>query len=736
MDDLTAGGAAAPKIKKSKPFDPVAYVKRYWLYILIIGSFSFTMLVPFALLVSKPFYISGARMAIIPVVPSLIRGSEEASIQGYFQDYVKTQVARLRGFEIMKQTVQSLPRETRNSFFPEWFSDDQCATLLERMLQVKHRNRTHLIDLSLQGGKPEGLAPIINAVMTSFIQTVQKEEETKDTRRLEFLHTEKNRIQKQIDEQSLQVQRLAGELNTSDFSETYNIHQQRLAFLQKTYVSALNREVETKNMLIQRQKEARQLGALSLDPLIEERVQGDQSLDFTSSWTYQTLQQLRARMDGITKSNPDRKYVEDRMRNMVQYEDKLTAKVRKVSKDIEEGKRTYELQGKIIRAGTEYDSARTIREDLEKRFHTAKKEAAHASSQLLVGARLKAELTTLQERLKTISNRIEEIQVESKAPLRVSIESSARPPDKPAGSNSKKLFMACFALSFGSIGGLLLVLEFMDNRVRSPKNIVHAVGYPSTWPISRSPEGIAFTEVSDKAPSCVTTKALRSLSITLNRESEEQGAKIFLFTGVDHENGTTEILLNTAHQLGHLKPRVLIIEGAVSHPSLRKILRAPINHPTLESMISKGLPFSKCVLKSPEHHVDALLSSGEHWPRQISLAFPMILKRLRSHYDVICIDSDPILRSDQTEYMAVEADVTILIVQGDRTMYRDLRQTLDLLLRLETPALVPVLNWGGPAITTRLEEILDQLREHPLKIQLPGFLKRKKKPAEDADSEA
>ena len=736
MNDMTTGGAAAPKIKKSKPFDPIAYVKRYWLYILVIGSFCFTMLIPFALLVSKPYYISGGRMAIVPVVPSLIRGSEEASIQGYFQDYVKTQVDRLRGFEIMKTAVLSLPRDIRDAFLPEWFSDDQCASLLQGMLQVKHRNRTHLIDLTLQGGKPEGLAPIINTVMNSFIQTVQKEEETKDTRRLEFLYAEKNRIQKQIDEQSLQVQQLAADLNTSDFSETYNIHQQRLAFLQKTYVSALNHEVETKNILIQRQKEAKELGALSLDPLIEERVQGDQSLDFTSSWTYQTLQQLRARMDGITKTNPDRRYVEERMRNMVEYEDKLTDKVRKTSQDIEEGKRRYELQSKIIRAGTEYDSARTIREDLEKRFHTAKKEAAHASSQLLVGARLKAELTTLQERLKTISNRIEEIQVESKAPLRVSIESPARLPDKPAGSNSKKLFMACFALSFGSIGGLLLVLEFMDNRVRSPKNIVHAVGYPSTWPISRSPEGIPFTDVSDKAPNSVTTKAIRSLAITLNREIEEEGAKVFLFSGVDHENGTTEIVLNTAHQLGHLKPKVLIIEGAVTHPSLRTILRAPVTHPTLESMITKGQPFSKCIFKSPEHHVDVLFSQGDHWPRQISLAFPMILKRLRDHYDVICIESDPILRSDQTEYMAVEADATILVVQGDRTMYRDLRQTIDLLLRLEIPALVPVLNWGGPAITTRLEEILDQLREHQLKIPTPGFLKRKKKAAKDADIKA
>ena len=62
---------------------------------------------------------------------------------------------------------------------------------------------------------------------------------------------------------------------------------------------------------------------------------------------------------------------------------------------------------------------------------------------------------------------------------------------------------------------------------------------------------------------------------------------------------------------------------------------------------------------------------------------------------MVLIDSTQIMKSDFTEYLAMHSDVVIMVIQGDRTLYRSVREVAQFFIRLEVPALASVLNWGG-----------------------------------------
>jgi cellulose biosynthesis protein BcsQ len=94
-----------------------------------------------------------------------------------------------------------------------------------------------------------------------------------------------------------------------------------------------------------------------------------------------------------------------------------------------------------------------------------------------------------------------------------------------------------------------------------------------------------------------------------------------------------------------------------------------------------------------------------------------LLEQAKSEYDFICIDCPPVLKSDLTEHMALYSDIVALIGLGDSTMYRDLRSAAEALVRLEVPAIAPILNWNGIVRAITVDKLLEKRPEFLDKIK-------------------
>ncbi|NTU93702.1 MAG: hypothetical protein HGA56_06775 [Chlorobiaceae bacterium] len=692
---------ALPFGKPSKPFDAAGFVKRYGLFVVIVASFLFTLTVPVVLMISKPNYEVHALMRIDPVIPSLITTSEDPSIINYYQDYANTQARRMMDFEILKKTVEKLSQKQKASILPAKLPAEKCADILPSIIKVNPVPGTHLIDVMASSPRKEGLAPLVNSFMRAFLEKVRQGNEMQDRERLAYLYHEKLSLSNSIAAIEANLAILTKDISTADFSETYNLASKKSEALQTIYVGALAEEITSKNNFQQTEKASRELKSLSLSPMVEERVMNDQSLDFTTSWTYQQQQQMRSTTDGLTAQNPDRIYVEQRMSAMKSYEKKLENEIRKNAKQIIYGKRDYELKKELIEAANKTEKAKKTEDELLKELQKSKEEAVRVSLGLQLGESLTARLKHNRDLLDRIDTRIHELEVEGKAPLRISVESQAREPEQPKGSNTQKLLMSFFALAFGGVGGIVFAFDFFDNRIRRSEEIKSALGCPPMPPVSQVSPDVPFRHLLQEAPDSPAAQAIGSLAVKLDLERKKNDARVILFTGVNREVGNSTIAFNCAQALARIVPRVLFVESALDSPSL-----FPDDRAGVAEYLAGEAHFSEFVVRSEAYRIDIMPVGQNRSATLPRLRIPELIEQVSRDYDVICVDSSPLLNSDLTELVTLSADVAVLVSQGESTLYRDLRRAAELLVRLEVPAIAPVLNWGAKRSVVPVDKLL------------------------------
>ena len=697
-----------PYGKKSKSLDFIGFAKRYGLFILVIGSFLFTISVPIVLLIRKPNYEVKALMRVDPIIPSLITTSEDPSIINYYQDYARTQSLRMMSFDVLKKTVEKLSPDERASLFPRGMAPDQCANILSFIIKTNPLIGTHLIEITASSPKKEGLAPLVNNFMRVFLEKVRKNSEMQDNERLSYLKSKKQALVTEVSSIENQLILLTKDINTATFSEAYNLAGKKTEELQILYIKSLGEQIAAKTQFDEKAKLNTQIKSLSLEPMVDEMVMKDASLNLTSSWTYQQQQQMRSSTDGLTKSNPDRIYIEERMKAMQQYEKKQKNELNKSAHKILYGKRDFDLNKELIIAKTDLERTKTAQEQVTEELKKNNTEAIKTSVGIHQGESLEAALKHKRELLDRVDTRIQELEVEGKAPLRLSIESAARRPDQAEGSNVKKLFLIFFGISFGAVAGVFFAYDYLDNRIRRPKDILQAIGYPPACIIPKSTSSIPFHQLVSLAPEHEVTKAIRSLAVSLLHEKTETNASVFLFTGVDTGAGCSSIALNTAQALAALSPKVLLIESA---PVFSGLSGLSLEQEGLSDFLNSSDPWEKYIVKSQEYAI-GIMHAGNNMVGNISqFRIKELLESAKDEYDFICIDCAPVLQSDLTEHVALYSDIVVLIALGDSTLFPDLRKAAELLVHLKVPAIAPLLNWGGVIRSISIDKLLEKQPE-------------------------
>ncbi len=75
-----------------------------------------------------------------------------------------------------------------------------------------------------------------------------------------------------------------------------------------------------------------------------------------------------------------------------------------------------------------------------------------------------------------------------------------------------------------------------------------------------------------------------------------------------------------------------------------------------------------------------------------------MLNRYKDDFDLILLDSEPILSSGITEFASINSDIVYIVTHGDYSRYRDLRATVEIIEKLKIEALSVILNWGSTGI--------------------------------------
>ncbi len=303
-----------------------------------------------------------------------------------------------------------------------------------------------------------------------------------------------------------------------------------------------------------------------------------------------------------------------------------------------------------------------------------------------------------------------------RAPVR--IVSHAVPPERPSSPNPV-LFIFPALMASGLLSGLgAIMLERMDQRLRSERDVQEALGVPciGLTPRLRRRRKTPPGELLPKDPFNGYTEAIRGIVAAAARFDRREGRPVVhLFTGSATGVGTTTTAIGFAVYAARLRRRVLLIDLDFRNPSVMRTLGEAVDansarspDPAAEGYVIAAAPeLGIDVMPAPRLDVDPL----EILSRQ---EFHDLLGRLRRIYDVIVIDSAPVAAATETRLLSLAADQVIFAVEWGVTEAPEAREGIRKLRAARPGETVPI-----SVAVTQVNMRLHQRRRYGASAQAP-----------------
>ncbi len=696
------------KAKKMKPFGILDFAWRRVPLIVGFGVPAFIVLSVLLRFFVSPVYKVDAKVLITPTKAPSINGRDREIIQGDVGWFSRTLVLRLSNPDILRTALKKVPENERPDFLRGLGDTDRAVFRLMTRIKAEEVARTYMIIISMQGSESKGLAEMLNAVLDTFIEKLQTEQERQYLSQLNYLKNERKKIAERVNSEKESLFTITKELDSNlVLSEGYTGHLDKLRLLQNLYWASEGVALDRRGKFDQAKKDQQEISLLSITPFADAEVATFLGINQMEQWTYVETQGLRKTIDGLTMGNSDRKNVEDRMKSMLEYLKVYKEKVATDTKNTFADKRTYELEADVIRARNAYQGSQATADDLKANLNQAATEASKVSEAIFRAGEFAYGVTQFRTRLSSIDVRIDDAELEAKAPLPVLIDQHALPPDRPASSNASKLQIMAIVVAFGLIAGLCVVFDFFDPRVRTRAELGAAIGGPGCEPVpALLPEGAedpAFPKILEgEGPGVL---AIRDFAVRLVLECQTSGARVVDLIGIHPRAGNSALTLTLARALASHGLRVLAAELPTPTPGLAAL--AGISDPV-------NLPKNAWASKSPDPlgTADILPWVPGTTEDDVRATLEKFLASARASYDVVLLDSRKLSESDLAHEVALKSDVVVLVAKQDVGRFGDAKHIVEWCAAGGVPAITALLNFSATdPMQIRAQHLLRMLME-------------------------
>ena len=281
------------------------------------------------------------------------------------------------------------------------------------------------------------------------------------------------------------------------------------------------------------------------------------------------------------------------------------------------------------------------------------------------------------------------------------ILSRASVPDSP--SSPKKLLNLIIGCLLGAIigGGLALLAEMFDMKISSTEDVERKLGANpiGSVPLIRTASflGLSQTNPADylvENPLSAYAESIRYLRAAIAFSDLDSETKTVAVCSSLPDEGKTSLTLSLGRMSAMSGSRTLVIDGDFRRRQLTETAGLKPDIGFVEHLFGAG-QLSDAIVKDRKTMLDILpLSQNGHTPHDVfgTRAFDDLLQRLRSMYDLILIDTGPLLLMAEARVVAGKADKTILVVRWRHSARSATRQSLTLMRNFKADVLGVTLN--------------------------------------------
>jgi len=178
-------------------------------------------------------------------------------------------------------------------------------------------------------------------------------------------------------------------------------------------------------------------------------------------------------------------------------------------------------------------------------------------------------------------------------------------------------------------------------------------------------------------------ESLRSLRTTLHFAFLEAHNNIVMITGPSPGIGKTFVSANLAVTMADAGKKVLLIDGDLRRGNIHKHMRLSREN-GLSELISRSIDLNDAIKSIPLAAID-FIPTGKVPPNPSELLlherFGQLLETVSNQYDLVIIDSPPILAATDAAIIGRLASVTLMAVRAGTHPLRELEQSVKKLVQ-------------------------------------------------------
>ena len=563
-------------------------------------------------------------------------------------NFTPTQFQILRSKEILYRVIETLGLADSWSQGGRRLTNEQAYDKLLHMLEMREERNTDLIVVGVYSINPKEAADIANSIAVSYAERRRSDQESLLSGGLSQVQEEVNKQRRVVEEASAESQRIRLEKNIVDMNP-------------ETLETA--ETIETRNVVANQQKadearlEAAKLKAQldGIDNLKAEAVMvGYHTLGVEDPTIAKTLpvfqeakvEEARLLNTGLGSNHPRIKAlratqeVQGRqlneavaaLRSSLQTRLKIQeATFMEAQRQLDLSKEDYQTrrtQGdEYIKAKNKYVQAKKVLEMAEQNLSTQAIQKGVSIHPVIVWE--KAEAATLPAK-----------------------------PNVPA-----YMVLATLAGIIAGIG-LAFFVEYLDTSVKTVEDVEKFLGV-SVLAVIPKGVGVLMNEVAEHSPAAEAYRILRT-NIEFQRKNPQANSITVISGGPGEGKSTT--LNNLAYTCAKGGYSVLLVDADLRRPSQHRLFG--VDHSTgLTNYLTSNMPWEE-VVRSTQVENLSFIPSGLLPADSVgvlnSQRMSDLITKAKRQYDLVLLDSPPILGVSDGSVLASEVDLVIMVVEHRR----------------------------------------------------------------------
>ncbi len=332
-------------------------------------------------------------------------------------------------------------------------------------------------------------------------------------------------------------------------------------------------------------------------------------------------------------------------------------------------------------------------DDLQTRIAALDEQAARSAQQGTSTESIIASRDLLLTQQALFKQRRDELQVEAELKTGGAqlITSTAVPTSKVSPRPLRSGMIALVAGSFLGVA-LAFLREYVEDAVRNKEELDRLTnGIPTLAliPLMDEEDRRGGSQVVTLGhPTSRVAEAYRGLRISLQFLGVERVPRLIQVTSSVAGEGKTSTVANLAVAMANAGQRVLMIDCDLRRPSLHRFFGLP-NDFGFTASVSGEISVSRAARPVPGVENLHLLSSGPFVsnPSEIlsSKKTAALLAPLQENYDVVLLDSPPVLPVTDATALSAWVDATLVVVAANGTRRSEVRRAMEQLGQVEAP---------------------------------------------------